>query len=154
VELVIPLTGDASWIRTVTGSPTLSEVTGIEIHADTWDYGFTLWLDGLTFETDPAAVGGDPVRPARLALPQNAPNPFAGGTTINFALPSPGPVELRVFDATGRRVRTLVADRLPAGAHQCHWNGRDDAGQPVGTGVYFARLRAGDRTLERKMVVR
>jgi hypothetical protein len=154
VELVIPLAGDSTWVRTDVGSPTLAEVTGIEIHADTWGYGFTLWLDGLSFETDPSAVGGEPAAPVRLALAQNAPNPFTGGTLLRFTLPSPGRVDLRIFDASGRAVRTLLAGSQPAGAHLCRWDGRDAAGQPVGTGVYFAQLKVGDRTLERKMVLR
>ncbi len=153
VELVIPLAGDATWIRSEHGSPSLEAVTGIEIHADTWDNGFTLWLDGLMFEDDPAAVGDDPSRPVTLSLAQNAPNPFSGGTRIGFRLPAPGRVELRVFDPAGRVIRTLLSQSLPAGAHQCAWDGRDQAGQPVGTGVYFARLAAGNRTLERKLVV-
>jgi outer membrane protein assembly factor BamB len=153
-EFVIPLAGDSTWIRTEVGSPTMAEITGIEIHADTWDYGYILWIDGLTFETDPSAVNGDPVRPVALAMAQNAPNPFTTGTMIRFTLPSPRSVELRVFDAAGRTVRTLVSQSLPAGAHECCWDGRDDNGRPAGTGVYFARLHAGSRTLERKMVVR
>ena len=145
--------GDAVWSRTEVGNVSLSDIRGIEIHADTWDYGFSLWVDGVGFEMDPAAAD-EAAPPLRLALAGNAPNPFAAATELRFALPAAGPIDLAVFDIAGRRVRTLAAGRRDAGVHRLVWDGRDDAGRAAGAGVYFARLRAGDRTLERKMVMR
>jgi len=153
IELVVPMEGDAVWSRTEVGNVSLSDIRGIEIHADTWDYGFSLWVDGVGFEMDPAAAD-EAAPPLRLALAGNAPNPFAAATELRFALPAAGPIDLAVFDIAGRRVRTLAAGRRDAGVHRLVWDGRDDAGRAAGAGVYFARLRAGDRTLERKMVMR
>ena len=68
------------------------------------------------------------------------PNPFNPQTTVGFALADAGPVRLAVHDARGQLVRSLVADRMPAGSHQVVWDGRDDAGRPVASGVYLARL--------------
>ena len=88
-----------------------------------------------------------------LALEQNHPNPFNPTTTIEFALPSEGRAELLVFDAKGQRVRTLRSGTLSAGPHSVTWDGRDDAGSSVSSGVYFYRLRASNQTLTRKMLL-
>jgi hypothetical protein len=92
-----------------------------------------------------------PLPAPSLALYQNAPNPFNPVTWIRFDLPQPTPVELLVFDARGRRVRLLLQARLPSGSHGVKWDGRDDAGRSVASGLYFYRLQAGDQILRRKM---
>jgi flagellar hook assembly protein FlgD len=61
-------------------------------------------------------------------------------------------VTLSVFDVAGRRVRTLVDGWMRAGPHSSRWDGRDDGGRAVASGVYFARLEAG-RILSRRMVL-
>ncbi|MBU1699514.1 MAG: PQQ-binding-like beta-propeller repeat protein [Candidatus Eisenbacteria bacterium] len=153
IELEIPFDGDGVWTRTDHGNVSLSEIHSLRIHADTWDCGFSLWVDGVSFDYDPASV--DPAeQPLRLALSHNAPNPFMAATELHFALPRAEAVDLAVFDVMGRRVRTLLAGTLEAGRHNATWNGRDDAGHPAGAGVYFARLRVGSSTLERKMILR
>lgn len=80
---------------------------------------------------------------SRFALKQNAPNPFNPSTTISFTLPEAGDVRLRVFDVRGRHVRGLVADNLAAGDHSVVWDGRNDGGTPVSSGIYFYKLTAG-----------
>jgi len=70
------------------------------------------------------------------------PNPFNPSTTIAFSLGAQGPVRLEVFDARGRLVRRLTDDVYPSGRHEIVWDGTDDAGAPVASGVYFARLQA------------
>jgi flagellar hook assembly protein FlgD len=62
-------------------------------------------------------------------------------------------VVLKVYDATGRLVRTLDAGRLTSGSHSIEWDGRDTKGASVQPGVYFCRLLAGDETLNRKIVL-
>jgi hypothetical protein len=59
MEFVIPIAGDGTWQRTTFGSPTLSAINYIEIHADTWGYGFTLWMDGVRFEPPLPPITGD-----------------------------------------------------------------------------------------------
>ncbi len=95
----------------------------------------------------------DGATPARLALAQNYPNPFNPTTTIGFDVASAGRVSLVVYDVTGARVRTLVDTPLRAGRHETTWDGRNDARQPVGSGVYFYRLVAGGKSLTKKMVL-
>ncbi len=98
------------------------------------------------------------VVPASVALYQNQPNPFgsaAGGTQIRFDLPRETQVQLRVVDATGRVVRTLVARGMPAGRHQIQWDGRDGAQRTVAAGVYFYVLDIdGDQHSRRMLILR
>ncbi|MBP6876275.1 MAG: S8 family serine peptidase [Candidatus Eisenbacteria bacterium] len=93
--------------------------------------------------------------PARLCLAQNRPNPFGAATVLHFGLPSAGKVALQVYDVQGARVRRLLEGVLPAGYHDLLWDGRDQTGAPVGSGVYFCVLKAGDaREVRRMMVLR
>lgn len=88
-----------------------------------------------------------------LRLEQNHPNPFNPATTIDFRIDRAGPVILDVFDATGRRVRRLVGEVLPAGPHSVRWDGRDADGRPAGSGVYYYRLGADEQHATRKMIL-
>jgi hypothetical protein len=78
-----------------------------------------------------------------LALEQNAPNPFAGRTSIRFRIAAPGRADLGIHALDGRRVTTLVNAGLVAGGHAVTWNGRDDRGRPVPPSLCFSRLQAG-----------
>ncbi|MFZ0390175.1 MAG: S8 family serine peptidase [Calditrichia bacterium] len=81
--------------------------------------------------------------PAEFQLYQNYPNPFNPTTTIAFDLPEASDVRLEIFDLNGRRVRTLANSRFAAGTQQVVWDGCEDSGQSVASGVYVVRLRAG-----------
>jgi photosystem II stability/assembly factor-like uncharacterized protein len=91
--------------------------------------------------------------PLTAQLYQNSPNPFNPGTTIRYVVPKPSEVTLRVYSASGHLVRTLVEGVQLSGLHEVRWNGTNNAGSPVASGVYFCRLRTGKATLTRKMVV-
>ncbi len=115
-------------------------------------------LDAFTFfPADPTGVSDAPegddssARPARLLAAR--PNPFNPVTTIGYSLRNEGPTEMAVFNVAGRRVRTLVDGFVPAGDHEVTWDGRDDRGARVPSGVYFYRLRAGDAVETRRMVL-
>jgi len=90
----------------------------------------------------------------RLALQQNAPNPFGATTSVRFAIPSEGPVSLDVYDIGGRRVVRLVDRVLPAGSHSVTWDGRDTGGARVASGVYLYRVTAGGQSVAKEMVLR
>ncbi|MGD9549173.1 MAG: FlgD immunoglobulin-like domain containing protein [Candidatus Krumholzibacteriia bacterium] len=81
------------------------------------------------------------------------PNPFNPQATIRLALPQDTACSLKVYDVRGRLVRDFRPGTLPAGFHEFVWRGRDDRDQPVGSGVYFARIMAGGKTLGRRMVL-
>ncbi len=87
-----------------------------------------------------------------LALRQNAPNPFRDATSIGITIPDGTNGNVSIFDVAGRRVAT-VAPNLRAGEHNLTWDGTDDQGKRVGTGVYFYRLEANGKTLTRKLAV-
>lgn len=76
------------------------------------------------------------------ALDAAHPNPFVDVTALSFVIPAGGPVDLAVFDAQGRRLRTLVSGYRPAGRTSVTWNGRREDGTRAGSGVYFVRLSA------------
>lgn len=89
----------------------------------------------------------------RLDLAQNVPNPFNPVTTVAFRLPAPVEVRLRVYDVRGREVATLLDGPMDGGKHAVVWNGTDDGGREVASGVYWYRLEAAGRVLSRKMVL-
>jgi hypothetical protein len=80
------------------------------------------------------------------------PNPFRAATALAFELPAAGPARLAVYDASGRRVRTLLDGESSAGPHEVAWDGTDDAGRTVPPGVFVSRLVAGDRVESRWLV--
>jgi hypothetical protein len=86
-------------------------------------------------------------------LHQNVPNPFNPATEIRFDLARDGAVALVVYDVSGRAVRTLARGAYPRGEHVVRWDGRDDRGVPVSTGVYFYRLDAGRFSATRKTIL-
>jgi choice-of-anchor B domain-containing protein len=98
------------------------------------------------------AVGDDPDNRG-LTLAQNRPNPFNPSTTISFELAARSRARLFIYDVHGARVRTLVDGNLSAGAHTADWNGTNDRGETVASGVYYYRLEAGDASATRRMVL-
>ncbi|MCK6621004.1 MAG: T9SS type A sorting domain-containing protein [Calditrichaceae bacterium] len=91
--------------------------------------------------------------PEEFALSQNYPNPFNPATTITLSLPQDSRVSLEVYDITGRKVRTLADQPLPAGVHKIAWDGRNEGGEAVSSGVYIYRVQAGAFVESRKMVL-
>jgi len=90
--------------------------------------------------------------PVPIALFANHPNPFNPSTTIPFTLDAERRVTITIFDAAGRRVRTLVDEVLGAGPQDAQWDATDDDGAPVSSGVYFYRMSAGETELSGRMV--
>ena len=84
---------------------------------------------------------------------RNVPNPFNPSTTILFDLAADGPVQLRVFDISGRMVRRLLDADVAGGRHEVHWNGRDDAGRTLPGGVYLYQLTTQGETFARRTVL-
>jgi hypothetical protein len=99
-----------------------------------------------------ADVGGA-VLPRAVFLAPVSPNPARSGATLRFGLPSAARAELSLFDAAGRRVRSLASGDLAAGEHAIRWDGLGEAGAPVVSGLLFVRLETGGRTLVQRMVV-
>jgi len=129
VTLVVP-SGAASWEVVLSG---------------TREYGsyVNVFWDALFLTSGLAGVDKDWALPKAFQLQDARPNPFNPSTILEYALPSPCKVRIAVFSIDGRRVRQLVSGVVPAGTRQVTWDGRDDGGQQVASGVYFCRMEAG-----------
>ena len=90
---------------------------------------------------------------ARFTLYPNVPNPFNPSTTIRFSIPAKTRVVIRIHDVTGSLVAELLNQDLEAGDQSTEWNGTDKSGNPVASGAYFVRLRAGSRILSQKIML-
>ena len=89
--------------------------------------------------------------PTTFVLAQNYPNPFNPTTTINFQLPSNEFVELKVYNQLGQEVRSLAKSNYEAGSHSIVWDGKNNSGNSVASGVYIYRIKAGKYSKSLKM---
>ena len=78
--------------------------------------------------------------PKVYALSQNYPNPFGSGTTIRYQLPKTGKVTIGIYNLLGERIATLVDEQQKAGHYNAYWNGKDDRGNRIASGIYFCRM--------------
>jgi hypothetical protein len=99
------------------------------------------------------ATVGARVVPTVTSFAPPMPNPFAGTTTLAFALAQAGPVELAVYGVDGRRIATLVQETREPGQYRLTWDGRDAGGQPVRSGLYYARLTTPQGRFTRTLVL-
>lgn len=88
-----------------------------------------------------------------FALNQNYPNPFNPETKITFQFPQASQVTLRIFNILGKEIITLVNEQYQAGKHTVNWDGKDNLGNVVSSGIYFYQLRAGNFTQAKKMIL-
>ncbi len=117
-------------------------------------------LNDLKDNADAAIAAYNPVAPVTRETPiklfhlgQNHPNPFNPTTNISFTVDKEGPVELAVYDLSGRKIRTLVHDTRGPGDHMATWDGTDEAGSRVPSGMYFYQLVSGEDSSTRKMML-
>ena len=174
------MTGVAVTFAVTAGEGTLStttDTTAANGRARTWlTLGSELGtntveatVEGLESATFTAAGQASPLasfldafqngRGKRVALPnspqlaQNAPNPFNSQTALAYFLPAAGPVRLEMFSLTGQRVAILRHGLQQAGFHRLRWDGRDDAGRSVASGLYLYRLVTDEVVLTRKLIL-
>lgn len=154
----ISVTGPANESDYEAVTPTLAASQASESVLCAWSSSadvpgaFGFWSQFLDVDALTAVSTPEDRRPEALAL-RAAPNPFNPQTTISFALPRDGRTKITIHDARGKRVRTLVDASLDAGDHRRTWNGTDDGGRSVGSGVYFARIVHEGETLRRKLTL-
>jgi hypothetical protein len=103
-----------------------------------------------TGETGERVAAG---RADEMTIRSPSPNPTVAATTLRFSLPEAALVRLELFDPAGRRVRQLTRGPRGAGEHEVSWDLRNESGVAVSSGVYFARLVAGDHALTQKVMV-
>lgn len=115
-----------------------------------WDMREYVMAD-TTFIIQLVNVAANDVRPRRLLLHQNRPNPFNGSTAITFELPAASDIGLAVYNVLGQEVANLARGRYPAGRHSAYWDGRNERGESVASGIYLVRLTAAGSTATRKV---
>lgn len=108
---------------------------------------------GYSGRVSPTATGVSDIVVFRFALYQNVPNPFNPVTTIAYELDERVLVTLTIYDVQGKVVRRLVHDTRKPGRYREQWNGINETGSPVASGIYFCKLAAGNRVMTRKMVL-
>jgi hypothetical protein len=136
-----------------TALPTSGEMVNIYVNG-VRTYPDIEWSEhGARVELDALFSNEEDVTPNAVALSQNYPNPFNPGTTIKFELPADCTVRLTIYNAGGQRVKTLVDRHFTAGRYEEYWDGTNDLGQRVSSGIYFYRLETPDQTETKKMVM-
>jgi len=113
----------------------------------------TMHVGGPKWDLYNAVDDSDETAPSQTVLGNPVPNPFNPTVSLSFSLPGPTRVSLRIFDVQGRLVRTLVSGPANAGEHQVLWDGKNDRGETVGSGVYFCELVSGEHRRTTKLVL-
>ena len=91
--------------------------------------------------------------PTDYAVSDAAPNPFNPETSINFSLPWDAPILVEIYNSQGQKVRTLFDDRMNAGEFRISWDGRDDGGLQVASGMYMYRVQAPNLNVTKKVTL-
>jgi len=91
--------------------------------------------------------------PQEMYVPSNYPNPFNASTTISFALPATGFTQLVIYNITGQKLRELLSETMTAGFHNVIWDGRDDGGNILSSGIYLSRLSNGKLVTHSRMLL-
>jgi hypothetical protein len=156
VRVMDGTSGDTLWMRATVGPvETVSFLASIDGDASPEILAGTREGEIICYAGGSGLAGlrdtqGEAVASAGL---WNHPNPFGPMTTIHYSVPRYEQVNLSIYDVRGRVVRTLVDGLEAAGRSSAVWNGRDEDGDPVAAGIYFARLETGSKVLSRKVMV-
>jgi hypothetical protein len=137
--------GTASWPSCIAASDGRALVSWSDPRYGDYD------IYAIRIPMDPTSV--EPPLPRLPDLFQNYPNPFNPLTIIEYAVPTPGHVRLAIYDVHGRLVRKLADQRMDAGYHQVTWDGTNDQGRSIASGMYFYRAEIGEETKTRKMLL-
>jgi hypothetical protein len=125
------------------------------LKTDAEDVSNGVWIDDISITVSelPLAIEeGKLTVPLTYDLKQNYPNPFNPSTTIQYSIPKTEQVDLIIYTITGEKVKTVVSDRVEAGHHSVQWNGDNDQGLSVASGVYIYRIKTKGFTRSMKML--
>ena len=176
LSLIATGTGDQRWgegsqVLLATMTFRISDTTTICIDSCFWpptgrlDWSngdgtvFNPKFTGICFKADTAGnavrevPGSEGTRPSEFSLSQNYPNPFNPDTYIEFGLSRAAHVKIDVFNIVGQRVRTLVDEEMKSGRYVADWDGKDEQGHSVSSGIYFYRMQADDFSDMKKMLL-
>ncbi|MCK4406205.1 MAG: right-handed parallel beta-helix repeat-containing protein [Bacteroidales bacterium] len=144
----IPIAGNSLWSRTSFGNISLDSISYFEFHADTWDVGFELWIDGLQFTPFIFTSIEKPAESSTFSLSQNYPNPFSQSTNIRFNIQEPCFVTLSIFDVQGNEIRKIINEERDSGSYEVEFDGSD-----LPAGVYFYKLITNKYSITKKFVL-
>ena len=122
-------------------------------YPNTYPVSYAAGLEYIFSDTQTGLVENLSTAPGEYQLEQNYPNPFNPSTTIAYHLPDPGNVVLKIYDGLGHEVRTLISTRQQAGTHSVLWDGSNNLGIKVSSGIFIYQLQAGDFTETRKLIL-
>jgi len=145
-EIRIPLAGGAPWSRTIFGEVSLSDISYIEFHADTWEYGFELWLDGVRFA--PFVTSAKEINYQGKCKLTLSPNPVTEVAAITFTLSAASVVSIELLSCSGEPVETLSNARFTEGSHTLTI---DTEG--LERGIYLIKMSCNEGADTEKMVV-
>lgn len=163
--------GNAGQGQTMAGTSTISEWPFVQVASDQTVengvvnndlYQYHVWAEiggdqqrlyaiRIVYD-DAVATATSGIVSTRSTQARGFPNPFGDRTSVQFLLPSPQPVNVRVYDSAGRLVRTLLSGPLGSGRHDLSWDGRDGSGQAVSNGIYYLRVTDDQYELATKLV--
>ena len=148
--------GGAMWLSTTNyklSSSLGQSITGVQkgtttiIHTGFWN-PWAVWAVPVEEEEEDFSQ-----LPKEFALRENYPNPFNPTTVIEYALPKASQVKIQIYNILGQKVRELVDEPQEPGYKMIRWDGKDDSGVEVSSGVYFYRIAAGDFVKGKKMIL-
>jgi hypothetical protein len=138
--------GSFVWEGSLTRGPAYVTATATDTFGNTSEFS-------ETFPNPEGIEEEPPVFVDRGTSLETYPNPSLHGTVIFYELPKAGEISLAIYDADGRLIRTLVARSQQAGYHTVHWNGKDNEGRIVPSGIYFCCFKLGYLTCFEKTVL-
>gem|GEM_PF-289943 len=146
VKFEIPLTGNSTWIRSSFGDISLDEIAYFEVNADTWDWGFEMWIDGVTFN-DYLGVGINDFKPELPIRIETYPNPFDGSARVELYMPESGNISLGVYDTVGNMVFDIESGFVTRGSHAFAIDGSNMA-----SGIYLLKLKTENNNFVKKLI--
>ncbi len=126
------------------------QITDVYSTNSGWPVGIAVAFSNVTSVED---IADDSRLPDGFALMHNYPNPFNAGTVIKYSLTESMPVKLKIFNVVGEVVRMLVDEFQTGGTYTVHWDGRDESGRQIASGIYFYKISAGDFVQTKKMIL-
>ena len=147
VQYKVPMTGGLGFSRTSFGLMYLENTNYVEIHADCWDYGFTIWVDGVQFTQCSPITSLPPSPETKTATLQNYPNPFFDKTSIQYTLSKTERVQISIYSMDGKLVKVLDKGTQLPGSHAVDFDGTS-----LDPGVYFYSMIISGRKVVNKMV--
>jgi parallel beta-helix repeat protein len=142
----IPLAGGYPWTRVIVGDVSFDDLSYVEIHADTWDFGFELWIDGLTFNTLFTEVNHPKAEvDKQLSI---FPNPVKGEATFVLDVSNGAHINLSILDLNGKTITKLLDEYRSQGNYKIQFNTNE-----FSNGIYFAKLITGNKSTMIRFVI-